>query len=98
MARKAEILKNLERLPDDATTQDFIDRLYFLLHLERGVPLYDAGEVVRRADVMERAKKLAESATVDDLMDHLTSSTRSGELWRRRRPGTRCRRKKLESA
>ena len=50
---KKKILKVVEQLPDDATIEDAIERLYFLAKIEKGIWEADAG----LTDPHEEAKK-----------------------------------------
>ena len=40
---KAEIIKALQGLPEDATVEDAMDRLYFLWKVQEGLAQADAG-------------------------------------------------------
>ena len=46
MELKERMLKAIEELPDDASVEDAIERLYFLAKVERGVARADAGETL----------------------------------------------------
>jgi hypothetical protein len=48
---KAEIMAVIARLPDDATLDDAIDRLYFIKSLEIAHAQADAGDVVTQEEV-----------------------------------------------
>ena len=47
-------LRALEQLPDDATLDDAMERLYFLTKVERGLADADAGRVVPHEAVLAR--------------------------------------------
>jgi predicted transcriptional regulator len=44
----------VERLPDDATVEDAMDRLYFLAKVARGLEAADRGEVVSHEEARRR--------------------------------------------
>ncbi len=51
---KKKILKVVEQLPDDATIEDAIERLYFLAKIERGLQEADAGLTVPHDEAKQR--------------------------------------------
>jgi len=51
---KKKILKVVEQLPDNATFEDAIERLYFLGKIERGVREADAGLTVSHDEAKKR--------------------------------------------
>ena len=51
---KQMALRALEQLPDDATLDDAMERLYFLTKVERGLADADAGRVVSHEEVLAR--------------------------------------------
>ena len=51
---KQMALRALEQLPEDATLDDAMERLYFLTKVERGLADADAGRVVPHAEVLAR--------------------------------------------
>ena len=51
---KKKILKVVEQLPDDATIEDAIERLYFLAKIEKGVREADAGLTVPHDEAKQR--------------------------------------------
>ena len=51
---KQLIREAVERLPDDATIEDAMERLYFLAKVERGLAAADRGETVPHAEVRRR--------------------------------------------
>jgi predicted transcriptional regulator len=52
---KRKILEAIERLPNEASVEDAMERLYFLGKVERGLAEADAGETVPHADAKNRA-------------------------------------------
>jgi predicted transcriptional regulator len=54
---KQEIIKALEELPDDATIEDAVERLYLLLKIERGIAQADAGQVISHEEARARMKQ-----------------------------------------
>ncbi len=57
MATKQEIIKALEKLPEEATIEEFIEQLCFMVAVEHGLAQADAGEMVSHEEVVERAKQ-----------------------------------------
>ena len=53
---KQEIMKSLERLPDDANLGDFIDHLTYLYGIEQGLADVEAGRVFSHEEVLEHIK------------------------------------------
>ena len=51
---KKKILKVVEQLPDDATIEDAIERLYFLAKIEKGIREADAGMTVSHDEAKKR--------------------------------------------
>ncbi|WHZ17676.1 MAG: Prevent host death protein, Phd antitoxin [Nitrospira sp.] len=51
---KQKILEAVERLPDDATLEDAIERLCFLSKVEEGVRQSDAGETVPHQEAVRQ--------------------------------------------
>ena len=54
MTTKEQILKAMSELPDDATYEDAIERLYVLYKIQRGIEQADAGQLIPQAEVLER--------------------------------------------
>lgn len=54
IAAKQLLREVVDRLPDDATVEDAMERLYFLAKVARGVEAADRGEVVSH----EEARRL----------------------------------------
>ena len=53
-ARKQRILHALDDLPDDATVEQAIERLYFLAKVEKGLSQLDSGEGIDHEEVKRR--------------------------------------------
>ena len=51
---KQRIVETVEHLPDDATVEDAMERLYFLAKVERGLEQSEAGQTISHADVKKR--------------------------------------------
>jgi predicted transcriptional regulator len=51
---KAEILKAIEELPEDATLEDAMDRLFFLYKVERGLNQAEKGQLLTQEEARER--------------------------------------------
>jgi len=57
METKQDILKAIERLPDDASIEDALDRLYLLYKVERGLSQADRGELIGQDEARRRMAK-----------------------------------------
>jgi predicted transcriptional regulator len=53
MSRKEKMLAVIQRLPEEATIDEAIDRLYLLWKIERGIEQAEAGEVTEHDDFMK---------------------------------------------
>jgi hypothetical protein len=51
------MVKAIEELPDDATVEDALERLYLLYKIERGVQQADAGELISPVEARQRMAK-----------------------------------------
>jgi len=51
------MLKAIEELPDDATVEDALERLYLLYKIERGIQQADAGELISQEEARQRMAK-----------------------------------------
>jgi hypothetical protein len=51
---KQKIVETVEHLPDDATVEDAMERLYFLAKIERGLAESEAGQTIPHEDVKKR--------------------------------------------
>ena len=54
---KGQILKAIQDLPDDATVESAMDRLYVLYKIEQGIEQADRGQVVSQEEVMRRMEQ-----------------------------------------
>lgn len=54
---KSEIIQAIKDLPDDATLEDAMERLYVLTKIERGLAQADAGETISHAEVKARFQR-----------------------------------------
>ena len=54
---KQKIIDMVEALPDDATIEDAIERLYFLVKVERGLEQSEAEETTSHEDIRQRFAK-----------------------------------------
>lgn len=52
-AAKQLLREAVERLPDDATVEDAMERLYFLAKVARGLEAADRGEVVPHEEIRQ---------------------------------------------
>ena len=57
MGSKQQILKAIEELPDDASVEDAIDRLYLLYKIDKGIRQADRGELVSQDEARQRMAK-----------------------------------------
>ena len=57
METKEQILKAIEALPDDATIEDALERLYLLYKIERGLKQADNGALVTQEEARQRMAK-----------------------------------------
>lgn len=55
--RKKRIIESLQSLPDDATVEDFIEHLSFLIAVEEGIADVDAGRTISQEQLIERVKQ-----------------------------------------
>lgn len=51
---KQKIMETVEHLPDDATVEDAMERLYFLAKIERGLEQSEAGLGLSHEDVKKQ--------------------------------------------
>lgn len=54
---KEQVLDAIRALPDTATVEDVIERLYVLLKIEKGLAQADAGDTLSQEEVRERMSK-----------------------------------------
>ena len=57
MGTKQQILKAIEELPDDASVEDAIDRLYLLYKIDKGIRQADRGELLSQDEARQRMAK-----------------------------------------
>ena len=57
MEAKQQILKAIERLPDDASIEDALERLYLLYKIEKGLRQADDGELISQEEARQRMAK-----------------------------------------
>jgi predicted transcriptional regulator len=51
---KRKILEAVQKLPEDATFEDAIERLYFLAKVERGLAQAEAGDTIPHPETKDR--------------------------------------------
>ncbi len=54
MTTKEQMVKAIQELPDDASIEDAIERLYLLFKIERGIAQADAGQKVSQEEARKR--------------------------------------------
>ena len=54
---KPEIVRAIQDLPEDATVEDAIERLYFLAKIERGLEQSQSSESLSHSEIKERFLK-----------------------------------------
>ncbi len=54
METKQQILKAIEGLPDDASVEDALERLYLFYKVERGLRQADRGELISQEEARQR--------------------------------------------
>ncbi len=54
METKQQILRAIEGLPDDASVEDALERLYLLYKIERGLRQADRGELISQEEARQR--------------------------------------------
>ena len=57
METKQQIIKALEHLPEDASIEDALERLYLLYKIERGLRQADDGELISQEEARQRMAK-----------------------------------------
>ena len=57
MTTKEKVIDVVENLPDDASIEDAMERLLFLVKVERGIRQADAGQTIPHSQVRERMAK-----------------------------------------
>jgi len=51
---KQDIVRAVQDLPEDATVEDAIERLYFLAKIERGLEQSEAGNTISNDEIKSR--------------------------------------------
>jgi predicted transcriptional regulator len=51
---KSEMIRAIQDLPDDATVEDAMERLYFLAKIERGLEQAREGETISHEEIKAR--------------------------------------------
>jgi predicted transcriptional regulator len=54
---KERVLEIVEQLPEDATFEDAMERLYFIAKIERGIAQADAGDTIPHDQAKRRLTK-----------------------------------------
>jgi len=54
---KEQMLKAIQDLPEDASIDDAVERLYFLEKIERGIAQADAGQTVSHDEAVHRLSR-----------------------------------------
>ncbi|HSW01504.1 MAG TPA: hypothetical protein VLI39_15140 [Sedimentisphaerales bacterium] len=57
MTTKEKVLQTVQALPDDASIEDAMERLFLLAKIEKGIRQADAGELIPHEKVKERMAK-----------------------------------------
>ena len=57
MTTKEQILKALAELPDDASIEDAMERLYLLYKIERGLAQAEANQTISQSEAKARMQK-----------------------------------------
>ena len=54
MTTKEQMIKVIQELPEDATVEDAMERLYLLYKIERGIAQAEAGQKVSQEEARRR--------------------------------------------
>ncbi|MBI4480602.1 MAG: hypothetical protein HY651_11315 [Acidobacteria bacterium] len=57
MGSKQQMLKAIDELPDDASVEDALERLYLLYKIERGLRQAENGELLTQEEARQRMAK-----------------------------------------
>lgn len=57
MTIKEQVLKAIQELPQDATLEDAMERLYLLYKVERGIKQADVGQKISQEEAKKRMNK-----------------------------------------
>lgn len=60
MTVKDQIIKAMERLPDEATVEDAMDQLYLLYKIEKGIDQASSGKLVSQEEARKRMARWLE--------------------------------------
>lgn len=60
MTIKEKVIKAVEELPDDASVEDAMEKLFFLAKIERGIQQADSGQTIPHDEVRRRVSKWLE--------------------------------------
>lgn len=60
MGTKQQILRAIEELPDEASIEDALERLYLLYKIEKGLRQADRGDLISQEDARQRMAKWLE--------------------------------------
>jgi len=56
MATKADFMKALDELPENATIDDAVERLVFMLAVEHGLAQAEAGDLIPHEEIVQLVK------------------------------------------
>ncbi len=57
MSAKEQILKAIQELPQDASIEDAMEKLYLIYKVDRGIKQADAGEKISQDEAKKRMEK-----------------------------------------
>ena len=57
MTTKQKVIRAVQSLPDDASFEDAMERLFFLAKIEKGLRQADAGQTIHHEKVKQKMKK-----------------------------------------
>ena len=57
MTTKEKVIHAVQDLPDDASIEDAMERLFFLSKIEKGIQQADSGQILSHAQVREKTAK-----------------------------------------
>ena len=57
MTIKEKVLQAVENLPDDASIEEAMERLFFMAKIEKGMQQADNGQTISHDEVKQRASK-----------------------------------------
>lgn len=56
MGTKADLMKALDELPENATIDDAVERLVFMLAVEHGLAQAEAGDLIEHEEIVQFVK------------------------------------------